>query len=187
MKLYERELENFNNLNRVAKRNRVVLFGSTFAKNIPVVELKQSFNLECDIYNRSLTDLSIFDAQELVDKCVTELAPKKVLLQLGETDLERGYRSIPEMIKEYEKLIEKIRTSNKGCEIVIVSVCDSDAEIQPAEFNRQIEQLAKKTKCRFADISTSSEKTSNVEAFMMLKYFILDRLSFFDAMTLVNA
>jgi hypothetical protein len=188
MKLYEREVENIRNLNKVAKKSRVVLFGSTFAKNIPVAELKQSFNLDCDIYNRSLTDLSLFDAAKLIDDCITEIAPKKVLLQLGETDLERGYHTVPEMISAYEAVINKLKMSNKHCDIVIVSVCDNDSAIQPAEFNRQIEKLAKKTKCRFADISHVAENTSpGVEAFKLLKYFIMDKMSFFDAMNLINA
>lgn len=64
MNIYEREVENFRKLNRIAKKNSVVLLGSTFAKDIPVSELVQTFDIDCNVYNRSLTDLSVFDAEK---------------------------------------------------------------------------------------------------------------------------
>ena len=60
-KMYEREAEEYCRLNDFAVRNGIVLFGSTFAKEIPVGELRQAFNLDCNIYNRSFADVSVFD------------------------------------------------------------------------------------------------------------------------------
>lgn len=186
MNTYERELVNFRNLNKIAIRNGVVLFGSSFAKEIPVCELKQSFELDCDIYNRSLTDLSVFDAENLLDDCVIDLAPRKVLIQLGETDLERGC-TIPEILSAYENIIAKLKSADKHCEIVIVSVCDNTAEISPEELNKQLESMARKMKCRYADISSVfSNESPDIKAFSLLRFFMLDRISFFDSMTMAN-
>lgn len=186
-KVYEREAEEYRKLNEFAVRNGVVLFGSTFAKEIPVGELRQAFDLDLNIYNRSFTDVSIFDAEALLIECVESLAPSKILLQLGETDLERGYRSVPEIIAAYDSLVKSIKKRNRFTDIVIVSVCENSNDIQPSEFNSQLEAMAKKNKCKFADISNaSSDRMPVVKAFSMLKMFMRSGITFCDAMTMVN-
>ena len=145
-KMYEREAEEYCRLNDFAVRNGIVLFGSTFAKEIPVGELRQAFNLDCNIYNRSFADVSVFDAEELLIKCAESLAPSKILLQLGETDLERGYKSVPEIIAAYDSLVKSIKKRNRFTDIVIVSVCENSNGIQPSEFNSQLKKMAKKNR-----------------------------------------
>ena len=186
-KIYEREAEEYCRLNELAVRNGVVLFGSTFAKEIPVGELRQAFDLDFNIYNRSFTDVSVFDAEPLLMECAESLAPSKILLQLGETDLERGYRSVPEIISAYDSLVKNLRKRNRFTDIVIVSVCENSNGIQPSEFNSQLENMAKKNKCRFADISNaSSDRMPVVKAFSMLKRFMRNGITFCDAMNMVN-
>lgn len=186
-KVYEREAEEYCKLNEFAVKNGIVLFGSTFAKDIPVGELRQAFDLDCNIYNRSFTDVSIFDAEALLIECVESLAPSKILLQLGETDLERGYRSVPEIIAAYDSLVKSIKKRNRFTDIVIVSVCENSNDIQPSEFNSQLENMAKKNKCKFADISNAaSDRMPVVKAFSMLKMFMRNGITFCDAMTMVN-
>ena len=187
MGMYEREAESFRKLNKVAKANGVVLFGSSFAKAIPVCELKQTFHMDCNIYNRSLTDLSVFSAEKLLEDCVIGLSPKKILLQLGETDLEQGYHTIPEIINAYEKIISNLKSSDKHCSIVIVSVCENASGIYPEELNKELELMARRTKCQYADISPAfSNDSPCVKAFGLLRFFMMDKISFYDAMTLVN-
>ena len=94
MNVYEREIKEYSSLNRIAKKNSIVLLGSTFAKNIPVSELSLSYGMNNDIYNRSITDLSVFDASTVIEYCIKEIQPRKILIQLGETDLARGYKTI---------------------------------------------------------------------------------------------
>ena len=186
-KIYEREAEEYCRLNELAVRNGVVLFGSTFAKEIPVGELRQAFDLDFNIYNRSFTDVSVFDAEPLLMECVESLAPSKILLQLGETDLERGYKSVPEIIAAYDSLVKSIKKRNRFTDIVIVSVCENSNGIQPSEFNSQLKKMAKKNKCKFADISNaSSDRMPSVKAFSMLKMFMRNGITFCDAMTMVN-
>ena len=186
-KMYEREAEEYCRLNDFAVRNGIVLFGSTFAKEIPVGELRQAFNLDCNIYNRSFADVSVFDAEELLIKCAESLAPSKILLQLGETDLERGYKSVPEIIAAYDSLVKSIKKRNRFTDIVIVSVCENSNGIQPSEFNSQLEKMAKKNKCRFADISNAaSDRMPVVKAFSMLKMFMRNGITFCEAMNMVN-
>lgn len=183
MSLYENELKKYRQLNKVAQGDGVVLFGSSFAKEIPVGELKQGFEIDCNIYNRSLTDLSVFDAADVLKDCVTDLSPSKVLLQLGETDLERGFKSITEIVKQYELLIRQIKARIKGCRIVIVSVCDTERTLFPAELNAKLEELAKSLGCEYADVSSALDNDApSVKIFGLLKRFIRGRITSYDAL-----
>lgn len=185
MELYANELKNYRQLNEVARANGVVLFGSTFAKNIPVSELKQDFELDCNIYNRSLTDLSVFDAASVLDDCVINLAPEKVLIQLGETDLESGFKSISEIVAQYELIISHIHSRLKKCEITLISVCDPDASLYPEELNAQLKVLAEKNGCQYADIyPVLANEAPAVKAFYLLKRFFRGRLSEYDALNM---
>ena len=181
------ELYNYHKLNKIAQKNKTVILGSSFAKAIPVCELKQSFDLNVTIYNRSITNLSVFDIKPFLNDCVFALAPKKLLLNLGETDLEQGTHSIPEIIEAYENLITYIKTNTKHCTIVIISVCNNDNELHPEELNRQLEALAEKTNCQYADISPAfSHDTPSIKAFSLLKFFLRDKITLTDAMTMVS-
>lgn len=181
MNEYLNEIKSYEMLNEIADKDGVVVFGSTFTKNIPVSELAQALCLKCSIFNRSFNDLSVFDAVELFEATVKPLEPKKVLLQLGETDLARGYKSIDEIVNAYENLITTMRIYNKRISIVVVSVCSNEADAMA--LNVRLEELARKCKCQYADVTpaTKTEKPG-IKAFSMLKFFIKDKVSFYDAM-----
>ena len=169
-KVYEREAEEYMKLNELAVSNGVVMMGSTFAKDIPVGELRQ-----------------VFDAEPVLINCVETLAPSKIVLQLGETDLERGFKTIPEIIAEYTNVVKALKKRNRFTDIVIVSVCETGNGTQPAEFNAQLEKMAKKLGCKYADItSASADRMPCVKAFSLLKRFMRSQLTFTDAMTMVN-
>jgi len=181
MKEYEREYDYYRNLNRISQKGNVVLFGSSFMKSIPVSELTQTFGLNCVAYNRSFTDLSVFDAKKLLSDTITELMPGKLVLQLGETDLARGYKSLNEITEEYAKLIKYIKAENKKIKIIIASICSTDPET--VKYNKMLEELANKLGCQYADITNEDETLMpEVKAFSLLKCFIIDKLNFYDIM-----
>lgn len=186
-RIYEREAEEYMKLNYFAEENGIVIMGSTFAKEIPVGELVQSFGLERNVYNRSFTDLSIADAEALFINCAETLAPSKIILQLGETDLERGFRSVPELIGEYTGLVKGIKRRNRFSDVVIVSVCENANGIRPADFNARLEKMADELGCRYADITEAAkDNMPSVKAFSLLRRFMRNGISFCEAMTMVS-
>ncbi|MDD6564742.1 MAG: hypothetical protein PUF08_06645 [Clostridiales bacterium] len=188
MTIYERELKEYTDLNRIAKSDSVVVFGSSFAKNIPVSELDISYDMDSYIYNRSITDLSVFDACDVIETCIYNIQPSKILIQLGETDLARGFKVIPEIVTEYNKVIRKIRDNAPNAEIVVLSVCSTDVEIYPEQLNKALSVMSSYLKCKFVDITASSNHESPyIRAFEILKPYIRkDNISFFDAMNMAH-
>lgn len=181
------ELSNYQKLNKIAQKNETVLFGSSFAKQIPICELKQSFDLNVTIYNRSIENLSIFHVTNYLNDCIFSLAPKKVLLNLGETDLEQGTHTIPEIITAYKALIHDIKTTLPHCNIVIISVRSNGNDIYAKELNQQLEILAQKTKSQYVNITPAfSDETPSIKAFSLLKFFLRDKITFSDAITMAN-
>lgn len=183
--LYAAELEEYRERNQIAKPNGIVLFGASFAKKIPVCELKQAFQFEGNVYNRSVENLSVFQAEQVLTDCVLPLSPKKILLQLGETDLAQGNQSVAAMIQAYEGLIGKLKSAEKHCSIVLVSVCETPSGIHPEQWNQALEDLAHRTRCQYADITAAfSDEAPGVKAFRLLRFFMLDRVTFWDAVAL---
>lgn len=170
-----KELMIYRELNSYARMNSVVILGSTYMKDMPVAELKQGFGIISDIYNRSLTDLSVFEASDAASDIVKELLPRKLILQLGETDLMDGEHTSDEVISEYRNVIKAIRKVDKHQKIVLVSLNNlTDREVQ-ADFNRSLEKLASETKSTYADISNiQQDDRTHIQAFRLLKFFMSD-------------
>ena len=49
----EKEIKEYKSLNKIAANGGLVVFGEKADKEIPVAELKDSFNLDYSAYNRS--------------------------------------------------------------------------------------------------------------------------------------
>ena len=184
--IYAAQAEKYLKLNKIAQNNGIVLLGSDFFNSMPVCELKQALGFDCCLYNRSFDGLTAADSEAVYTNVIADMLPSKILIQLGETDLERGFRSIPEIISSYRNLIASIRKHDRKCEIVIVSVCENNSGIQPEEFNKQLEKLADENKCSFADISAAfSNDAPDIKAFSLLKRFMRDRITFCEAMNMI--
>ncbi|WP_044973597.1 hypothetical protein [Ruminococcus sp. HUN007] len=184
--IYSAQTEKYIKLNRIAQNNGIVLLGSDFFNSMPACELKQALGFDCCLYNRSFDGLTAADSEAVYTNVIADMHPSKILIQLGETDLERGFRSIPEIISSYRNLIASIRKHDRKCEIVIVSVCENNSGIQPEEFNKQLEKLADENKCSFADISAAfSNDAPDIKAFSLLKRFMRDRITFCEAMNMI--
>ena len=80
----ESEIKKYQRLNAIAEQNGIVVFGGNTDKEIPLCELRQSYQVEQKMYNRSISELSIKEAIVVYDACVSCLAPETVLLHIGE-------------------------------------------------------------------------------------------------------
>ena len=147
------EAKNYAALNDLAEKGGTVIFGGKEDKDIPLCELKQAFELESKLYNRSFDNISVTNAKELYESCVAPLEPDTVLLHIGENDLDLFAESSDKFISLYRELISKIKADTKRCRIAIVSLKNYDGDSLIARLNEQLKYLADSERCEFADIS----------------------------------
>ena len=65
--MLEKEIKKYQSLNELAEQGGIIIFGGTEDKEIPLCELKQAFELKSNLYNRSITNLSVDSAVEVYD------------------------------------------------------------------------------------------------------------------------
>lgn len=174
----ETELKNYKELNKTTRKNSTILFGSTYAKEIPVSELRQNFGIVSNIYNRSLTDLSVYEAKAIVEDILNEICPSKILLQLGEVDLSDEKHSVDDVILEILNVIRTIKSNNKNTKIVLISLNNLLDKKAEKEFNTKLESLAKINNCLYAHLGNeTADDTLHINAFKSLKYFFYEDIS----------
>ena len=149
----ESEIKKYQKLNDLAQANGIVIFGGKEDTNIPLCEIRQAFNVEENMYNRSFTDLSIEDAILVYDHCVSSISPETVFIHIGDCDIDMLKENPAEFDNKYREFIKHIRTHNKKCRIAVVSLRNYNNNHEIAEVNRHLKYIADSERCEFGDIS----------------------------------
>ena len=149
----ESEIKKYQKLNDLAQANGIVIFGGKEDTNIPLCEIRQAFNVEENMYNRSFTDLSIEDAILVYDNCVSSISPETVFIHIGDCDIDMLKENPAEFDNKYRELIKHIRTQNKKCRIAVVSLRNYDSNPEITDVNKHLKYIADSERCEFGDIS----------------------------------
>lgn len=148
------EIEKYERLNQIAQSKGIVIFGGSDDTDIPLCELRQAFDIEENMYNRSFHELSIEHAIEAYDSCVAPISPETVFIHIGKYDIELLHKNPNLFDSKYLELIEHIRAENKTCRIAVVSMKNYYNDPDIAEMNRHIKFIADSEKCEYGDIAT---------------------------------
>lgn len=148
------EIEKYERLNQIAQSKGIVIFGGSDDTDIPLCELRQAFDIEENMYNRSFHELSIEHAIEAYDSCVAPISPETVLIHIGKYDIELLHKNPNLFDSKYLELIEHIRAENKTCRIAVVSMKNYYNDTDIAEMNRHLKFIADSEKCEYGDIAT---------------------------------
>ena len=149
----EAEIKNYTKLNELAEQGGIVIFGCGVDKDIPTCEIRQAFAVESKIYNRSFESVSVNGALSIYKETVAALSPETVLLHIGETDIEFFAENSAEFDNKYRELIGYIKSQNKNCRIVIISLRNYDYDSQIEEINKHLKYIADSEQCEYGDIS----------------------------------
>ena len=139
----EKEIRDYQRLNTIAEKGGVVIFGEKEDKEIPVGELKQSFNLDYSAYNRSFSELNLDNAIKLYDSCIIPLRPDTVMIHIGGS--EEYWKDIAGFEQKYILLINHIQAVSKNVRIVVISVDDE-------EKNRHLKNISDSTHSEFQNL-----------------------------------
>ncbi len=166
MNAYENTIRKYQTLNSFANVGGAVVFGGAADLDVPFDELKQSFNVDYAIYNRSVAGLTVADASSVYDAVVAPLRPSKLLLRLGEADVETFEKNADEFIRLYRATIDHIRSLNKRCEIAIISIGSDAASSTVADMNKRLNALAASERCFFENVETTSPTMKETVSFV---------------------
>ena len=152
--MLENEIRKYQTLNKLADTNGIIIFGGTEDKEIPLCELKQAFEVNAKLYNRSISNLSVNTALTVYDNCVANLKPESVLLHIGVADLDSFSQDSSDFVQKYIDLIRHIKSLDKKCNIAIISLKNPDESADIIEMNKHLKYIAESEQCEFGDIST---------------------------------
>lgn len=122
----------FKGVNELAMKGEIVVYGSTYMANFPFYELINKSKLESAVYNRSIADMTIDEALELLQVCVLDIKPGKVFLHLGEKDFDQA-----DAVEKYTKIVQRISTELPDTKIYLITVQNKQAQA----FNKRILEL----------------------------------------------
>ena len=174
--MLEKEVQKYQALNKLAEANGIVIFGGTEDLEIPLCELKQAFELNSKLYNRSMHELSIHNAQEIYDSCIAPLGSECILLHIGDADLKYFEENPSEFDQKYLELVQHIKAYNPKCNIVIISLKNYEEAETISELNRHLKYTAQSEQCEYMDISTkrvwNPQQTKDVVSFVYSTGFV---------------
>lgn len=170
------ELKRYDRLNEIADPDGIVILGEGEDISIPLGELRQAFDVEQKIYNRSFNTLSIEEAVEAFEKCVAPLVPESVLLHIGKSDLAFFEEYPDEFDNKYRELIAYVRAQNKKCRIAVVSLRNYDNNTGIGELNKHLKYIAESERCEYGDIASkkvwSPKSTRDTASFVHSMGFV---------------
>ena len=164
------EIKKYRKLNELAQSDGIVIFGEGTDTNIPLCELRQALGVDEKMYNRSFSELSINDAVNVFDTCISPIAPETVFIHIGESDITAFKGNHSNFDIEYRALIKHIREQNKKCRIAVISIKNTDNNPDVEEMNQHLKYIADSEKCEFGDLTV--QKVWNPKATMQTSSFI---------------
>ena len=150
----ETEILKYQKLNELAQTGGIVILGGSEDLNIPLCEIRQAFEMEENLYNRSFMDFSVTDSVVAYDACVSALKPETILLHVGQMDLDMLQQKATEFDSQYRALINHIRAQNKHCRIAIVSLRNYENDPVIANMNTHLKYIADMEHCEYGDIAS---------------------------------
>ena len=150
----ETEILKYQKLNELAQTGGIVILGGSEDLNIPLCEIRQAFEMEENLYNRSFMDFSVTDSVVAYDACVSALKPETILLHVGQMDLDMLQQKAAEFDSQYRALINHIRAQNKHCRIAIVSLRNYENDPVIANMNTHLKYIADMEHCEYGDIAS---------------------------------
>lgn len=124
----------FKGVNEISLKGEIVVFGSTHMADFPFYELVNKCSLENAIYNRSIANLTLDEAKEVLHDCVIALQPSKVFLALGESDTDD-----PRAIEKYSELVKRLRAALPRTDLYLICLTENSEYAE--KFNKNILRL----------------------------------------------
>jgi len=167
-RIRENKLRRYRGMNAYAKKGETVMVGSSLMEHFMINEFLISEGSDKVVYNRGVAGWRTDELLKDMDACVFELEPKKVFINIGSNDLDRPGDALGRLIKQYRKILRRIRERLPDCLVYVMAyypvlrdfeVCESPANAKARSreglelANKAIEALAAELGCEFLDVN----------------------------------
>ena len=169
------EMERIRQINEISLKGEIVIFGSDYMAEFPFYELINRYQLECAVYNRSVSGLTLAGAEELLREYVLNLRPRKVFLAFGKESSESG-----QTVGQYQKLIRRIRAELPTAELFVLGLPGEENEA----FNRRMAEFCDKNGITYIALSSdrgSAEASYRAQFKQLSRFFRRKPLTMADA------
>lgn len=182
MNKMEERIKQYETLNRISKQGGIAFFGSSYFAGMNVEELAADSGIGAPMYNRSLENLRIDAAERILASCLGGLAPSRIFINIGESDLASHDFEMQEFLNRFEWLLLSLHRNCRGCRLYIVSVISNRRNA--AELNERLKNLSGNLGCTFIDVASAEhDALACVRIFNMLKPYMRQfPVGFADAM-----
>ena len=164
-----RLVERYREMNRSAEKGGIVFAGSSLMEMFPVEAWARELPGCPPVYNRGVGGYRTEDMAPILDALVTDLAPRRVFLNIGTNDLSDASVTIDALMMRYDRIMTDIEAALPGVEIVVMAYypINADAAIDEGmkaclrirtnerirEANRAVEALAARHGARYMDFN----------------------------------
>lgn len=171
----EQRISRYEILNEWAQPGGVVILGGEQDRGLPLCELKQAFELEEVVYNRSVTGLSVENVAAIFDRCAAPLKPEVLLLHIGKADGALFEQKPSYFGHKLRLLLQHIKAVDASCQIGLISLCPEEDPVFRS-MNRHLAAIAQTERCEFCQIPKTDvwnlRHTKNVISFVYSTGFV---------------
>ena len=166
------KLDAFKVFNELSLKGEIVIFGSDYMSNFPFYDLINRISLESAVYNRSIENMTLKDAEEALKTCVLDLCPDKIFLQLGEHEYTQEGAE-----EAYAAIVETIKLRLPKSKIYIISLPLKGAE----KFNRRLAKLADRKHVHYIALTNTNEGSYKNQFNQLNCFFRRNRIDMAEA------
>lgn len=147
----KRKAEWYHSLNQYTEPNNILFVGSTFIHDFPIHELEINFQIDDAIYNRGISGIKINEMKHMLDVCIYELEPTKIILSIGEEDIKESDFIIEDFMIDYVEIVEEIKLKLPKCKLYVMGILPTDHKYE--EVNQLLQVEMHKLNIEYMDFS----------------------------------
>ncbi len=166
-KIKETKIRRYEAMNQYARKGGTVLLGSSLMEHFMISEFLMGEGICKVVYNRAVEGWRSEELLKNLETCVFGLEPSKIFINIGSNDLDRPGDPLPGLVKNYRKILNKIKERLPDCTIYIMAYYPvprlSDKTDTPVKrlrtresvegANGALKALAAETGCIYLDLN----------------------------------
>ena len=117
----EYKIERYREMNKTAEKGSVLFAGSSLMEMFPVEGFAKADGLPVTVYNRGVGGFITDELLENIGVCITDLAPRKLFINIGTNDLSDSSRSMEMIMGNYAEILTRVRAKLPDLKLYILA------------------------------------------------------------------